>query len=181
MFYKIKVDVLMTDSESSSVQETVNRTILLLPNGEYGVSYKRGIYQLHDLNGSSGHIHANNPLPYEYVDCPAFDGELLVSGVAVVKGAIDFSGRSRYLVFSCDENMLLTILEDLEYEGVSWSEFKPSIRAAGNGQHYTQWIRLTKGSNGSNSIASLEAESILEKIDRINSKGKYRILIDDVI
>jgi hypothetical protein len=185
MVYTIKVDVLMTDSESSSVQETTNRTLRLLPSGEYGIAYKRGIYQLHDLNGSSGHIHPNDSLPYEYEECPVFEGQLLVSGLSVVHGAIDFSGKLSYLVVSCVDDVLFEILEDLLDANISWIAFGPSIRNAENGQRYDHWIRLeTKSSKLGNSrterVALVEALVLKDKIDHFK-QGSYRLLIDDVI
>jgi hypothetical protein len=175
MTHEVTVDFLLSGEESSSVVDTRQRPLRVLPDDRgFGINFRGEIYPLHSFDGVSGHVHLSGTQSFHPNSCPVFEGELLLENKTFIRGAIDFSARSKYLLFDCEEEALWTILNDLEEEGIQIGKFGPSVRPAANGRMYDHWARVTGWKRSASDLATLVV-SIVESSDQ------FSIVIDDVI
>lgn len=174
MRHEISVDIMLTDNVNGLVVDTITRPLRELPDGNFGVKYRRKIYRLHALDGNSGHIHLRDTQTYAPDQCPVFARDFELAAKPVVRAAVDFSGRYKYLLFNIEEETLRTILNDLEQKGVEIEKFGPSTRPAANGIAYDHWARVINWDGTGNDLAALV-------LDVAGSVDEYSITFDDVI
>lgn len=173
MGYEVTVDLITTVDEDGSVLDTVTRPLREIPGGSFGINFRREILPLHAFNGISGHVHLEGQ-KFDPDQCPVFEGELRLDQRTVVRGAIDFSGHYDYAFFSCGEETLWTILNDIEELGIDIGKFGESVKAASNGKFYDRWARLVGWKQSASDLANL-----ITNVDESNSG--YSVVFDDVI